>query len=98
MSRRGAGVARGYPAEREARALQLIETPALGRVVMEVARGLMRNGMKAPEAASLLAHAAAHLAQQGENRLSRDEWLTLCAVLWDGPDGSELVTSPGGQG
>ena len=47
MSRRGAGVAKGYPSDREARALQLMETPALGRVVMEVARGLIRQGSRA---------------------------------------------------
>lgn len=103
MSRRGAGIVRklgdGDAGEGRAKApdLQLIETPALGSVVIDTARSLMRAGMTAPEVSSLMCHVAAHLAQQGDNRLTRDEWLTLCGVLWDGPDGSELVTSPGGD-
>jgi len=101
MSRRGAGIGRkleqAYPAEREGRALELMVTPALGRIVMESVQKLRAGGAKPPEIASLLAHAAASLAQQGGSALSRDEWLTLCAVLWDGPDGSPLVSSPGGD-
>lgn len=103
MSRRGAGIVRklgdGEPREGRAEApeLQLIETPALGSVVADTASELIRRGMKPPEVSSLMCHVAAHLAQQGPSRLTRDEWLTLCAVLWDGPDGGDLVTSPGGD-
>lgn len=99
MSRRGAGVARrmdATAAEREPE-LELMEVPALGALVGDTARELIARGMRAPEVSSLMAHAAAQLAQQGPNRLTRDEWLTLCAVLWDGPDGSDLVTAPGGD-
>lgn len=102
MSRRGAGIVRRFSERqpgREGKApdLQLIETPALGRVVADTARSLIAAGMKPPEVSSLMCHAAAQLAQQGSQRLSRDEWLTLCAVLWDEPDGSDRVSSPGGD-
>lgn len=93
MSRRGAGLA-GRAGESEP---EFITTPALGRLVADTARRLVRAGMRPPEVSSLLAHAAAELAQQGENQLTRDEWLTLCAVLWDGPGGESFVTSPGGD-
>lgn len=108
MSRRGAGAVRRLgsgveqgrdrqsPRAREAD-LQLIETPALGSVVAQTARALIRAGMNPPEVSSLFAHAAAQLAQQGPNELTRDEWLTLCGVLWDGPDGGAGVTAPGGD-
>lgn len=94
MSRRGAGLAKADGDEPE---LELLVTPALGRAVADCARRLIRDGARAPEVASLMAHAAARLAQQGQSRLSRDEWLTLCAVLWDGPEGDSLLTSPGGE-
>lgn len=101
MSRRGAGIAKKLelpPAVNDTSAdLQLIETPALGAIVGNTARALIRAGMKPPEVASLMTSAAASLAQQGENRLTRDEWLTLCAVLWDGPDCDDLVSAPGGS-
>lgn len=94
MSRRGAGIA-GARVESPA-TLQFMETPALGRVVLAAARQLLSGGLKAPEVSSLLAQVAAHLAQQGDSRLSREEWLTLCSVLWD-EAGSDPVLSPGGQ-
>ena len=100
MSRRGAGVAKrlGPPAFEDTSAdLQLMETPALGAVVGDTARSLIRAGMKPPEVASLMASAAATLAQSGDNALTRDEWLTLCAVLWDGPEHDDRLSSPGGQ-
>lgn len=100
MSRRGAGVAKkfGPPAFEDTSAdLQLIETPELGAVVGNTARSLIRAGMKPPEVASLMASAAASLAQTGVHALTRDEWLTLCAVLWDGPEGDARVSAPGGE-
>ena len=96
MTRRGAGLARKLEAQ-DTPEPELMETPALGRIVELAVAELRVLGAKSPEIASLLAHAASHLAKQGPNRLSRDEWLVLAGVLWDGPDGQDLVTAPGGQ-
>jgi hypothetical protein len=71
-------------------------TPALGRGVVAVARGLVDAGCRPAEAASLLAHAAVALAKCPKG-LGRTEWLALCAELWDEPGGEGAITTTGGE-
>lgn len=75
---------------------EFLATPALGRGVVAVARGLVEAGCRPAEAASLLAHAAVALAKRPKG-LGRSEWLALCAELWDGPGGEAVITTTGGE-
>ena len=75
-----------------------VAAPAIGRSVLAVAKALRHQGLTPAEVASLFTHAAAVLVQQ-EHGMERDEWLALCAELYDASavDGDARVTSPGGS-
>lgn len=98
MSGRGAG-----SAARKAPEFEFIETPALGRRVLEVAGELRRAGMTSAEISALFTQAACVLAQQDDG-LDRGEWLALCRQMQD-QDERELefgraantFTAPGGE-
>lgn len=96
MSRRGAG----SPVTGGAR-FELVPAPALARRVVALAKELLREGLAAGEVASLFTDAAQFLSKQ-KGGMPREEWLALCAELYDferrdgvGP-GEPRLTAPGG--
>ena len=101
MSRRGAGSGRTKRAT-QPREIELVETPALARKVVAVAKELLREGLDAGQVSSLFTDAAAMLSKQ-KHGFTREEWLTLCEELYDRDEPvAEVVrrgirlTAPGG--
>lgn len=77
---------------------QLIQTPALGRPIVDLARRLLGAGLTSAEVCSLFTQTASVLARQ-EDGLRDGEWLALCAEF-EGEDDVESdarVTAPGGS-
>jgi hypothetical protein len=80
---RGAPVswsARQGAAQVVANAHSFVEVGALGRPAVTAANQLLRSGLARDEACSLLAQAAVEV---GRDKLTREEWLQLCADLYD---------------
>lgn len=96
MSRRGAG-----SALRKESQFDLMPAPALARRVVCLAKELMREGLAPGEVSSLFTDAAQVLSKQ-QGGMSRDEWLALCAELYDlereedGVSTEPRLTAPGG--
>jgi hypothetical protein len=63
-----------------ANAHSFVEVGALGRPAVTAANQLLRSGLARDEACSLLAQAAVEV---GRDKLTREEWLQLCADLYD---------------
>lgn len=94
MSRRGAG---SEHAEERAE-FEFHEASALAAPVLTVAKELLRLGFSAGEVCSLFTHAASALAKLDDG-LERDDWLDLCAELYDRDElqDDSRLTAPGGE-
>lgn len=96
MSRRGAG----STLRREGH-FDLMPAPALARRVVALAKELMGEGLTPAEVSSLFTDAAQVLSKQ-RGGLTREEWLELCAELYDRDGHDEPAqtvprfTAPGG--
>lgn len=96
MSRRGAGsLARKLE---ESERFDFVPAPALAKPVLDVAKQLRELGLSSAEVCSLFSHAAAVLAHQDDG-VPRDEWLALCAELYDADavESAPVLTSKGGS-
>ncbi len=78
----------------------MVPAPALARRVVSLARELLREGLDAGEVCSLFTDAAQVLSKQPRG-LGREDWLALCADLYDRDDtevcGAPRLTAPGGE-
>jgi hypothetical protein len=97
MSRRGAGSGLAHKLEQSER-FDYVPAPALARPVLEVAKQLLEMGLSSAEVCSLFSHAASTLAHQDDG-LPREEWLALCAELYDADEveTAPVLTSRGGS-
>lgn len=106
MSRRGAG-----SALRRQSQFDLKPAPSFARRIVSLAREMLAEGLDAGEVCSLFTDAAQVLSKQ-RGGLSRQDWLELCAELYDRGEsgrggegegegganrGGPRLTAPGGE-